>query len=194
MKLSIVLQETYSRTELILRTLFGAFYITLPHAFLLFFLSLWGKVLSFIAFWVVLFSGRYPESMFEYQVQLMRWQIRVKARINNLSDDYPPFGLSAADEQVNLEVPYPERISRSVLLLRILFGVIYVFLPHFFFLFFRMIWGSILLFLAWFVVLFTKKFPESWHEFIVGTIRWNTRVTLYLFFMTDTYPPFSSKE
>ena len=193
MKLSIVHQEFYSRTELILRTLFGAFYIVLPHAFILFFLSIWGSILALIAFWVVLFTGRYPESMFEYQVQLMRWRIRVNARISNLSDDYPPFGLDAKDEHITFEVPYPEKISRSLLLLRLFFGVIYVFIPHFVCLFFRMVWGSILTLVAWISVLFTKKFPASWHEFLVGTMRWDARVSLYLSFMTDTYPPFSSK-
>ncbi len=193
MKLSIVHQESYSRLELILRTLFGWIYIILPHFFVLFFIGLWGSILRFIAFWIVLFTGRYPESMFEYQTQLLRWQIRVNARISNLVDDYPSFGLTTTDDNVSLEVPYPERVSRGLLLLRIFFGVIYVIIPHFFILFFRIIWGSILTFLAFFVVLFTKKFPESWHEFLVGTIRWNTRVTLYMWFMTDDYPPFSSK-
>ena len=131
--------------------------------------------------------------MFEYQVQLLRWQIRVNARMSNLADDYPSFGLTAKDDHVSLEVPYPERISRGLLLLRVFFGVVYVIVPHFFILFFRVIWGSILTFLAWFMVLFTKRFPASWHEFLVGTIRWNTRVTLYMSFMTDDYPPFSSK-
>jgi hypothetical protein len=121
MKLSIVHQESYSRLELILRTLFGAFYIILPH----FLISLWGIILSFIAFWVVLFTGRYPESMFEYQVQLLRWQIRVNARMSNLADDYPSFGLTAKDDHVSLEVPYPESISRGLLLLRVFFGVVY---------------------------------------------------------------------
>ena len=193
MKLSIALQVSYSRLELILRTLFGALYIALPHAFILFFLSIWGGVLSFIAFWMILFSGRYPEHIFEYQVQLIRWRIRVYARIYNLADDYPAFGLSAIDERVTFEVPYPEKVSRLLLLIRIFFGVIYVILPHAFILFFRVIWGSVLSILAWFSVLFTKKFPESWYEFLVGTLRWETRVGLYMSFMTDTYPPFSAK-
>ena len=193
MKLSIALQVSHSRLELILRTLFGALYIALPHAFILFFLSIGGGVLSFIAFWMILFSGRYPEHIFEYQVQLIRWRIRVYARIYNLADDYPAFGLSAIDERVTFEVPYPEKVSRLLLLIRIFFGVIYVILPHAFILFFRVIWGSVLSILAWFSVLFTKKFPESWYEFLVGTLRWETRVGLYMSFMTDTYPPFSAK-
>jgi len=50
------------------------------------------------------------------------------------------------------------------------------------------------MFLAWWVVLFTGKYPENWHAFIVGTMRWSMRVTLYMANMTDEYPPFSGKE
>ena len=72
MKLSISHQEHYSRCELLLRSIFGLIYIVLSHTFILFFLGIWGSILSVIAFWVILFTGRYPESMFEYQVQLLR--------------------------------------------------------------------------------------------------------------------------
>ena len=94
MKLSISHQEHYSRSELLLRSIFGLIYIVLPHTLILFFLGIWGSILSAIAFWVILFTGRYPKSMFEYQVQLLRWQLRLNARIYNLSDDYPPFLLT----------------------------------------------------------------------------------------------------
>ena len=94
MKLSISHQEHYSGSELLLRSIFGLIYIVLPHTLILFFLGIWGSILSAIAFWVILFTGRYPESMFEYQVQLLRWQLRLNARKYNLSDDYPPFLLT----------------------------------------------------------------------------------------------------
>jgi hypothetical protein len=59
--------------------------------------------------------------------------------MSNLADDYPSFGLTAKDDHVSLEVPYPESISRGLLLLRVFFGVVYVIVPHFFILFFRVI-------------------------------------------------------
>ncbi|MEO1256412.1 MAG: DUF4389 domain-containing protein, partial [Bacteroidota bacterium] len=90
-------------------------------------------------------------------------------------------------------IPYPERLSRGTLILRALFGVIYVILPHGFLLFFRTIASSVLQFLAWWVVLFTAEYPQSWHEFNVGTLRWTLRVNVYMAFMTDEYPPFSGK-
>ena len=193
MNLNIVRQERYARSELLLRTFFGVFYIVIPHAFLLLFLSLWSNILSFIAFWVILFTGKYPLKMFDYQAQLMRWQLRLYARLLNLSDGYPTFGLRAQDNYTTLVIDYPERISRKLTIMRLLFGTIYVVLPHFFILFFRTLWGAILSFLAFWVVLFTAEYPAHWHAFLVENIRWEYRVKLYLTNMTDEYPPFSGK-
>ena len=193
MKLSITHQESYSRSELLLRAIFGVLYIVLPHVFLLFFFSLWGTILSLVAFIAIIFTGRYPESMFEYQVNLLRWNLRLTARTSNLADDYPAFGLDGTDEHTSLEVSYPERISRGLTIVRLLFGAFYVILPHGFILYFRILWGAILSIYAFISVLFTAKFPKGAHDFLVGTIRWQYRVSLYMGNMTDTYPPFSSK-
>ena len=95
---------------------------------------------------------------------------------------------------MKLTVVYQDHYSRSELLLRTIFGIFYVILPHGFILYFRTLWGIILQIYAWFSVLFTAKFPESAHAFLVGTLRWNYRVSLYMGNMTDVYPPFSSKE
>jgi len=194
MKFEIQHQERYSRGELLLRTFLGFFYILLPHAFLLMFVGLWGAILQFISFWIVLFTGRYPQSFFEFQVGLMKWNLRVNSRLFNLSDGYPAFGVNATDEFTNFEVEYPEKLSRGLLLLRFFFGWIYVILPHGLILMFRMIATNFLVFISWFAVLFTGNYPKSFHEFNVGTLRWNTRVNLYLYFMTDDYPPFTGKE
>ena len=66
MKIDIKHQERYSRGELLLRSIFGAIYIAFPHLFLLIFVSLWGAILSFISWWIVLFTGEYPQSFFEF--------------------------------------------------------------------------------------------------------------------------------
>jgi len=194
MKLTVKHQESYSRGELILRALFGWLYITLPHMFLLFFIQLWSMVVTFIAFWSILFTGRYPQSFFEFMVGMHRWNLRLNARTYNLSDDYPAFGINGTDEFTSFDVEYPETLSRGHLLLKAFFGGLYCALPHALILFFRMLWTLILTFLAFWVVLFTGEYPASWHEFNVGTLRWGTRLNLYLTFMTDDYPPFSGKE
>ena len=194
MKLKVRYQESYSRLELLLRSFFGIFYIALPHFFLLFFVSIWGAILGFIAFWVVLFTGKYPKSMFDFQVGLIRWNLRLSARLNNVSDGYPAFGIGGSDEYTQLEVEYPERISRGLVLVRAFFGIFYVYLPHFFILFFRGIFVGILVFLAWWIVLITGSYPASFHNWVVGQIRWGVRINLYMSYLTDKYPAFTGDE
>ena len=194
MQFKIKHQESYSRGELLLRAFLGMFYIVLPHLFLLLFISIWSSILGFIAFWSILFTGRYPQSFYEFQVGVIRWSTRLNARMYNLSDGYPAFGITATDDSTTVEIPYPETISRGITILRFFFGAFYVIIPHFFVLYFRSLATSFLTFIAFWAVLFTGKYPESMHTFNVGTLRWATRVNLYLSNMTDVYPPFSGKE
>ena len=191
MILVIKYQEQYSRGELLLRTFFGFLYIALPHLFLLTFVGLAAAVLNFLAFWVILFTGRYPESWFEFQVNYQRWTLRFTARMLNIADGYPAFGLKAEDEHVTFEVPYPERVSRGLTLVRLLFGFFYVIIPHGMILGLLNVAVSVVVFLAWFAVLFTGRYPKSMFDFVVYFLRWNQRVSLYLGYMTDRYPPFS---
>jgi hypothetical protein len=194
MKMTITHQESYSRGQLLLRSFFGFFYIGLPHGFLLMFCGIWASILHFISFWVILFTGRYPQSFFEYQVGMLRWQLRVNARINNLVDGYPSFFPSGTDTLTSLEIPYTGSSSRGLLLLRTFFGIFYVILPHGFILYFRLIGSLFVMFVAWWAVLFTGKYPAGMHAFNVGTHRWGMRVNAYLLFLTDKYPPFTGKE
>ena len=130
MKLSITHQEKYSRGELILRTLFGYFYIVIPHEFLLGIVGIWSGILSFVTFWIVLFTGRFPESIFNFQIGYQNWSLRVNASISNLVDGYPAFFPKGTSDTVKLEVPRPEKVSQGMVLVRALFGGIYVGIPH----------------------------------------------------------------
>lgn len=194
MKLTITYQESYSRGQLLLRSFFGLIYMIFPHIFIMMFCNIWASILSFISFWVILFTGRYPQTFFEYQVKMLRWGVRLNARMYNLVDGYPAFMPNGTDDLTQLEVTYPESLSRGTLLLRAIFGWLYILIPHGFALYFRALWGAILSFIAWWAVLFTGRYPQSMHEFQVGTIRWSTRLSLYIQNMTDNYPPFSGKE
>jgi hypothetical protein len=194
MKLTITHQDKYSRGQLILRTLFGWLYIGIPHFFLYFFVAIWSAIIAFLTFWVVLFTGRFPEGFFNFQIGFNNWGQRLNATFYNLVDGYPAFFPKGKSDKVSLEVPRPEKVSRGLVLLRLIFGAFYVSIPHGFCLFFRLIATEFLAFLAWWAVLFAGRYPARWHAFNVGTLRWITRVGLYLGYFTDQYPPFSGKE
>ena len=193
MKFDITQQESYSRSELLLRTFFGWLYIMVPHTLVLFFVGIWSSILHFISWWVILFTGRYPASFFEFHVKMIAWNMRLTASLWNLIDGYPSIGTAGGHPAVTLDVPYPESLSRGKLLLRAFLGVFYISIPHGFCLYFRMIATGFLNFLSWWSILFTGRIPDDWFQFNVGTLRWTLRLNLYMTNMTDDYPPFSGK-
>ncbi|MEK6796914.1 MAG: DUF4389 domain-containing protein [Spirochaetota bacterium] len=194
MQYSVKYQDKYSRGQLLLRTIFGGFYIALPHFFLMAFVGIWAAILSFLAAWVVLFTGKYPKGWFDFQVKFGAWGARLTASMMNFMDEYPAFGTGGTSASVTYSVNYPASLSRGLLILRVLFGVFYVYVPHMFCLYFRLIWSSLLMFLAWWAILFTGKYPKGFFEFNVGTMRWLNNVSVYMSLLTDEYPKFSGKE
>ena len=194
MKLTVAHQESYSRGELLLRTFFGIIYIAIPQFFILGFVSIWSGILSFVTFWIALFTGQFPEGIFAFQLKQQNWSLRLMASLSNLVDGYPAFGLNGSSEKVKLEVERPEKVSRVLVLVRTLFGAIYVMIPHGIALGFRSIGTAVLSFLAFWAILFTGKYPDKWHAFNVGSLRWQSRITLYMGYFTDEYPQFSGTE
>jgi hypothetical protein len=193
MKYGVKHQESYSRGELILRSMFGGLYIALPHALALIFLLIGSMFINIIAFWAILITGKFPEGMFNYQLNLQRWSLRVNSRLMNLSDGYPAFGLSAQDSNIMIEVERQESYSRLSVLGRQMFGFLYVYFPHMFCLVFLQIGVMFVRLIAFWAVLITGKYPKGMHDYMVGVMRWTFRVNLYMSFMTDKYPPFSMK-
>jgi hypothetical protein len=69
--------------------------LAIPHYFVLFFLGVAVLVSILVAWFAILFTGRYPRSLFEFVVGVMRWSNRVNAYAFTLvTDQYPPFSLS----------------------------------------------------------------------------------------------------
>jgi len=194
MRLQIEYQENYSRGELLLRTFFGIFYIFIPHFIVLFFVGIWAAILNLFSFFSIQFTGRYPENWFKFQVGYMKWNLRLQARMYNITDDYPKFGIDVEDPAIKFSVPYPEQLSRGHALLRLLFGWFYVGLPHGIILSFLAAAVQFIVFLNFWIVLFTKRMPKGLFDFIEGMMRWSTRVSVYMNYMTDTYPAFSLEE
>lgn len=183
-------QDSYSRGELLLRSFFGWLYILIPHAFLLMFFSIWVYIAAFLAWWIILFTGKTPDFFYEAILGYYRWSTRLSARLFNLSDGYPSFGPSGVDDKTTVDFPLIH-IGRGQLLLRSFFGWLYMGIPHIFCLYFRLIGTYVLVFLAWWVVLFTGNYPAGWHKFNVGSLRWQTRIGLWFMWLYETYPPFS---
>jgi hypothetical protein len=70
--------------------------LAIPHFIVLVFLSLAAFVCVVIAWFAILFTGRYPRGLFDFVEGVLRWWTRVIAyALVLVTDEYPPFSLSA---------------------------------------------------------------------------------------------------
>jgi len=172
--------------------------LAIPHFVVLAFLAIPFVVLTVIAFFAVLFTERYPRGLFDFNVGFLRWGWRVGFYSYSAlgTDKYPPFTLKSADYPADLEVAYPERLSRGLVLIKWWLLAI----PHYIVVLFfqgglgpRFLPVGLVLILAIFgavALLFTGRYPQDIFRLVVGMNRWYFRVIAYAGLMTDKYPPF----
>jgi hypothetical protein len=183
--------------------------LAIPHFVVL--LALWIAfcAVSVVAFFAILFTGRYPRKMFDFNVGVLRWTWRVNYYAYSAlgTDRYPPFTLAEVTEYpAHLEVSYPAHLSRGLVLVKWWLLA----LPH------LLIVGILAGGGAWFavnsdtdgyswtgggligllvlvaaiVLAVTGRYPRGLYDFILGLNRWVLRVAAYTALMTDAYPPF----
>ena len=186
--------------------------LLIPHFVVLAFLWLAFLVVSVIAFFAKLFTARSPRALFDFNVGVLRWSWRVSYYGYSAlgTDRYPPFTLAEVpDYPAHLHVPYPERLSRGLVLVKwwLLaipqYIVVSILVGGGLWLAGRGAtdsgwhggWGGgglvgLLVLIAAVVLLFTGRYPAALYRFILGLDRWVLRVAAYAGLMTDAYPPF----
>jgi hypothetical protein len=136
---------------------------------------------------MILFRQKYPRWWFDWNLQLLRFGTRVETYFLLLSDVYP----STDEEQnVHLDIIFPDvkqGLNRWLPLVKWFLAI-----PHYIVLFFLYVAVAVLTIFSWFAILFTKRYPKSIFDFVVGVIRWSLRVIAYAMVLTtDRYPAFS---
>jgi len=184
--------------------------LAIPHYLVLFFLQIAYFVVTMIAFFAILFTGKYPRGLFDFNVGVMRWRWRVVFyALSPLgTDKYPPFSLQPNSEYpADLEVDYPEYLHRGLVLIKWWLLAI----PHYLILAALFYGGlqfvgtgngnggggfvlvpliDLLLLIAVVALLFTARYPKGLYDFVMGINRWAIRVRAYASLMRDEYPPF----
>lgn len=94
---------------------------------------------------------------------------------------------------VSFEVEYPEKSSRLLAFLALLFFFpkMIILIPHLIILWFLGILTFFVGLIGFLAVLFVGKYPKPLFDLMVGIFRWQMRVSAYMYSLTDKYPPFS---
>jgi hypothetical protein len=190
-------------------------FLLIPHYVVL--AALWVAffVVTVVAFFAILFTGRYPHGLFGFNLGVLRWSWRVSYYGYSAlgTDKYPPFTLAERpDYPATLDIAYPERMSRGLVLVKWWLLA----LPHYLVLAFlvggagwtyhtvgggQSTWTSgstvasggligLLVCVAGVALLFALPYPRGLYDLVMGLDRWVLRVTAYAALMTDVYPPF----
>ena len=186
-------------------------FLAIPHYIVLAFLWIAFLVTTVVAGFAILFTGRYPRTLFDFNVGVLRWSWRVGFYATTAigTDRYPPFTLARTDYPADFDVDYPEHLSHGLVLIKswllaiphlIIIGLFTTNVPFW--------WNTandmstayrsaagisllgMLVLVGGIVLLVTRTYPPALFDLTLGLNRWIYRVLTYVSLMRDEYPPF----
>ncbi len=89
--LTVEYPDRLSRGWVLLKVFFGWLYVGIPHGIILYFYGIIVAIVTFIAFFAILFTGKHPKGMYDFVVGYLRWYLNVTTYLSLLRDEYPPF-------------------------------------------------------------------------------------------------------
>jgi len=168
-------------------------FLAIPHLLVASALRYAAQVLAVVCWFIILFTGRLPTELANFQVMYLRYYIRTAVFAGFLREEYPPFAFAmtpndpGGDPRVHVDViPQLEQRNRVTVGFRLILVI-----PQLIILALLAIAEGVVLLIAFFAVLFTGRWPTGLRDFVLGFGRWWLRVEAYLLLLTDEYPPFA---
>jgi uncharacterized protein DUF4389 len=171
-------------------TTFFRLILAIPLAIVLYLFGIVASIVMLFAWLAIIFTGQYPESLYNFVAGYTRFLARVTAYAALLVDPYPAFG--GADDPaypVRMGFQRLEQYSRLKTFFRIILAIPIVILRYVMGILLEI--GSIA---AWVVVLVTGKMPRGLFDLMVLANSYTARSDAYVFLLTETYPPFQDEQ
>jgi hypothetical protein len=148
-------------------------------------------VVAFIAWFAILFTGRYPRGLYDFNEGVLRFTARVYAFFYLQTDQWPPFGFEEAPDYPIRGVIHPplERYNRWKTGFRLILGLPVTFMLYLI----GYVWPLAAV-VVWFHIVFTGRNAAGTHNVLSYGIAYQLRATAYFLLMTETLPPTSGQE
>jgi hypothetical protein len=148
-------------------------------------------IIAFIAWFAIVFTGRYPEALYDFNAGVLRFVARANAFFNLQTDEWPPFGFEAVPGYpIRASVqPRRERYNRWKTGFRFILGF-----PVYFMLYLIGSVWPLAAVVAWFHIVFTGRNATGTHNVLSWGLAYQLRATAYFLLMTETLPPLSEQE
>jgi hypothetical protein len=165
--------------------------LAIPQLIMVYVLGSVAGVIAFLAWFAILFTGKFPPSLFTFMAMEQRYQWRTYSYAAGLVEAYPPFefdmtGADPGGYPATYSVEEPAQLSRGLIFVKWLLAF-----PHYIVLALLGIAAAFAWLVGALAVLFTGAWPAGIRDFLVGVNRWTHRVTAYIYLMRDEYAPFS---
>jgi|SRR4051812_33892848 len=179
----LIVNDDLQRSRL---TVFFRVLLVIPHFIVL---MLWGiaaYVVAIISWFVVLFAGRLPEGLHEFQSRFLRYATHVYAYLFLLADPWPAIG-GGEGYPVDLEVAGPQEQGRLGVFFRVIIAIPALILQGV-----LVYLLELLGFLGWFACLALGRMPEGMRNLGAYCLRYQQQTLGYIFLLTDRYPSLST--
>jgi hypothetical protein len=172
-------------------TVFFRVFMCIPHAIWSYFYGIGLFFVEIAAWFAILFTGRFPQGMYDFVVGYLRFYTRYSAYALLVVDDFPPFdGGQHPGYPVRVDIAPPAlRYSRLKALFRIILAIPILIMQYV-----LQIWLFVVAIAIWFVAVVTGKTPPSLYEAMRFPMSFFVRSTAYIYLITDAYPSISDTE
>ena len=172
-------------------TSFFRYIVAIPWLIVAYVYGLVAEIAAIIAWFAIVFTGKYPEGLYNFTAGYLRMSSRTNSFMYLLTDEFPPFGGADAPQYpVRIGVPPPlDKYDRLKTGLRLIIGIPVILLA-----FVQSIILYIVSIIAWFVILFTGKLGEGLFNPMRSAMAYLTRGGAYFLLITEDWPPFSYEE
>ena len=171
-------------------TAFFRLLLAIPLAIWCYVYAIVASIVVVIAWFAIVVTGSYPESLYRFVSDYLRFVTRFTGYAALLCDPYPSF--SGSDDPaypIRMEFDRLDGYSRLKTFFRIVIAIPLLII--------RYIMGLLLeigAVFAWFVILVTGKMPRGLFDLMVLANSYTARSDAYLLLLTESYPPFQDEQ